>query len=483
MEKKSEYKFEKENTKKGPLSAKWNGLAMAIFWAFLMALIISNVISPFLSNVVTGFLGGIIPILIGILFAFIFHKLVNFIERVPLKNAFKHSTHRFGLKRFISVSIVTLIIIGIIVLIFSIIIPKIVSIIVELTDQSGSGWTEISRRIAGEISDLVYNWFHIVVEQESIIDALNSLFSTIGETISQINSFLSISINVFSGIFNFMIGLLLAILMLKDKDKIAKFSKRFTYTHFKKEKADEICIMTRNSGKIVFDYIVCKFIEFAILFVSTGLAFSIMGLKFTWEAALLIGIFNFIPYFGCFIGAGFSVILTLIFQSLNACLYMSLATIIITTILGNTIIPFITGSKLKVSALVVISSILIGGGMFGMIGMFIAPPIAAIISSVIMSNIELKENHMQYIMELDKLNKANKEQNIKIPLSKQSQTKKRSQSAKQLTLNDVNNGEAGQEENKSIAKKENKENKENKEKANAQKSKEEKIENKTKNKK
>lgn len=409
MEKKDNYEFDPSNQQKPSRIIRWGSLSMALFWAFLLALILSNVVSPFLSRTLKGLVGGIASILIGILIAFIFYRLVNFIEQVVLKNAFKNNRYKFALKRFISLTIVVVIIVGIIVLVMSILVPKIVSIVVELTDQSGSGWTDLTKRIVDEISDICKRWFGVELEQESIRNTFNSIFTYLSETVAQINDFLALSINVFTGIFEFVIGVLLAVLILKDKEKIAKFSKRFVYTHFKKERADNMCIMTKNTGKVLFDYVICKFIEFAILFVTLGLAYTIMGLKFTWEAALLIGLFNFIPYFGVFIGASFSVLLTLIFNSLDAALYMALASIIITSVEGNTIIPFITGNKLKVSALVVISSIIIGGAMFGMVGMFLAPPIAAIIASVVTSNMELKENRLKYAMEVQALH----EQNIK----------------------------------------------------------------------
>lgn len=401
MDKKDKFDFQPSpNNQRSPFRIRWSGLTLSMFIAFFLALALANLISPVLSNILNGIFNGVAPIFIGIFVAFIFYRLVNFTENVILRNAFRNSPHKFGLKRFISILIVVAIVIGIIALVFSILIPKIVSVIMELTDQSGSGWNDLVRRIVDEISALIYRWFGLEVEQESIINVLNSLFDYVSETVLYLNSIMNISVTLISSIFNFIIGLILAILMLKDKEKVARFTKRYVYSHFKKETADEMVVLTRNSSKILFDYIICKLIEFAILFITMGITYSLLGLKFTWELALIIGIFNFIPYFGVYIGGGVSAVITLIFNSMNSALYLVLATVILTTILGNTLIPFITGNKLKVSALVVICSIIIGGAMFGIIGMFLAPPIAAILSLIITSNIELKENKMQYAMEV-----------------------------------------------------------------------------------
>lgn len=376
------------------------GIFTAVFWALFLALSLSNVLSPYLSQIIGGLLSGITPILIGVAVAFIFARLIDFTENVVLKNAFKNSPYKFGIKRFISILFVMLIIISIFVLIFSILVPKIIEVIQQLANTGGSGLNEKVNELAGNISNLIENWFGTEVATDSIKEFLNSVFTSFSSTIDNLNSIMHLSVTALTAIFNFLMGLILAIFMLKDKEKITRFTKRYVYTHFKKERADEMCVITHNANKILFDYLICKVIEFCIIFLSLGIVYTIMGLKFNWELALIIGLFNFIPYFGIYIGVVPALIITLFLDSLNSALYMALATIIVTIIEGNFVIPPITGNKLKVSALVIASSVILGGAMFGMVGMLLAPPIAAIISVVIVGNIELKENKMQYVMEV-----------------------------------------------------------------------------------
>ncbi len=405
-------------TSKSPFRIKWFGFSVAMFWAFFIALALSNVLSPYLSQILSGLLNGVTPIVIGIVIAFIFHRLVDFTENVILKNAFKNSPYKFGIKRTISIVLVVFILLGIIVVVFAILIPKIIAIIQELTVGGGDGWNQTVNNVINEICSLIQRWFGAEVDQTSIRDLLNTLFEGMKQTIDNIGDIMTISMNVVSGAFNFLMGLVLAILMLKDKEKITKFTRRFVYANFKKERADEMCVMAKNANRILYDYVICKLIEFSILFVSLGITYSIMGLKFTWENALIIGVFNFIPYFGIYIGVVPAVLLTIIFNSVDSALYMLLATVITTTLEFNILIPIITGNKLKVSALVITSSIIIGGAMFGIMGMLLAPPIAAIISVIVYGNIELKENHMRYVMELNASREKHLEeqrQNMQLP--------------------------------------------------------------------
>jgi len=403
-------KFENFDTSKNsPFKIKWFSLTMAMFWAFFIAMALSNVLSPYLSDIISGLLSGITPLIIGIVGAFIFHRLVNFTENVILKNAFKNSPYKFGIKRTISILTVLIVILAIFILIISILVPKIIDVVTELTTGAGDGWDQMVNNVVTEITTLIQNWFGADLDQGSVRDVLTSLFDSLKETVFYIDGLMEFSMSLVMGAINFLMGMILTVLFLKDKEKISRFSRRFVYANFKKERADEMCVLTANSGKILFDYVLCKLIEFILLFVALGVTYMLLGLRFTWELALIIGIFNFIPYYGIYIGAVPSILFTLIFNSMDAALYMALATFIVSTIVLNILVPIITGNKLKVSALIVTASIVLGGAMFGFLGMLIAPPLAAIISVIVMGNIELKENHIKYMMQLNLAREKSKE--------------------------------------------------------------------------
>lgn len=411
MDKNDNFEFKNFNSGKQTISRfKGWGLFLAIFWAFFFALVLSNIISPYFSQILNGLLNGITPLLIGIVVAFIFARLIDFIERVLLKNAFKTSPYKFGLKRTISITACLLILVGIFALVFSILVPKIIEIIQRLTAGGGDGTTELINNVVNEICAIIQKWFGAEVSQESIKDILNYAFESLMSAVGYLNNLMELSMNLVSGIFNFIIGILISIFIMKDKEKISRYVRRFTYANFKKERADELCVVTKNASDILHNYVICKIIEFAIIFFSLGFTYVLLGLEFTWELSLIVGLFNFIPYFGIYIGAFVAVLITLIFNSINSALYLLIATLVITTIEFNLIVPFITGKKLKVSALVVVGSILVGGAMFGIIGMLLAPPIVALLSAIITSKIELKENHMKYVHELNKARAENEKE-------------------------------------------------------------------------
>ena len=451
MDKKEKIDFEPDNAKRKPLS-----FFATLFLACLLAIAMGMVLSPYLSNMLTGLLTGCSSLLIGIVIAFLFSKLVDLIENKLLKNVLKNNPHKYGIKRFISIVIVLLIIIGIFVLVFSILVPKIVEIVRQLTTGNGDGWEQMVNRVVNEICALLQNWFGADVDQASIKNALNSLFESLRTTVLYIDSLLAISMNLVSGVFSFIIGILIAVMILQEKERIFRFSKRFLYANFKKERADKITIMAHNSSKILYSYAICQLIQFVLLFIPLGIGYSILGLNFTWELALIIGLFNFIPYFGIYIGCVPAMLITLVFDSMSATIYMLIVTLAITVIEFNILFPIIMGNKLKLSPFVVTASVIIGGAMFGIVGMFLAPPVTALISVIVTGNIEFKENKMKYLMELQNLEEEQKrmeevaQKQVEVePLEEDKGPKKTNDKAKQVSDKSSNKSKSSKLETKS----------------------------------
>lgn len=367
-----------------------------LFLALFFAISLSNLVGPYMTNIFNGLLSGITPVLIAIVVAFICYRLVDLIEKTILKNAFKKSKHKLAFKRLISLSIVTLLIVGFLVLVGYIVVPKVIEVIREITGNESQYYID---KVTVEIQDVIKNWFGAEVEIniQSLIDTITEYINTM---LGSLKDLLQLSSTIVSGLFAVVTGLIFAVLMLKDKEKISGFFRRYTYANFKREKADELCVITKKSNDILFDYFISKIIEFAILFALTGVLYMVLDTKYAWELAFIVALFNFIPYFGVIIGLIPTVLIVTVFNSLTLALYVVLYTAILFVFITTFVTPFITGAKIKVSGLVVGASILVGGAMFGMMGMLLAPPIVSIISIVVNEGIEVKENKVKYLREL-----------------------------------------------------------------------------------
>ena len=98
-----------------------------------------------------------------------------------------------------------------------------------------------------------------------------------------------------------------------------------------------------------------------------------------------------IPYFGAIVAVIVSAIITFITGGFSQAIWMIVIVTILQQIDANIINPKIVGDSLKISPLLVILAVTIGGAYFGVLGMFLAVPVVAVIKVLIEDYIELKE--------------------------------------------------------------------------------------------
>ena len=119
---------------------------------------------------------------------------------------------------------------------------------------------------------------------------------------------------------------------------------------------------------------------------------SLLGVKYAVLLGFMIGIFNLIPYFGAIIAVVIAALITLLTGGLGQCLIMVIVVIILQQIDANIINPKILGNSLKISPLLVIFAVPVGGAYFGFWGMFLSVPIVAVIKLLLTDYIEYKNS-------------------------------------------------------------------------------------------
>ena len=126
---------------------------------------------------------------------------------------------------------------------------------------------------------------------------------------------------------------------------------------------------------------------------------TIMGIKYAPLLGFFIGLFNMIPYVGAIIATAISAIVTLITGGLSQAIWMLIVVIILQQIDANIINPRIVGKSLKISPLLVLFAVTFGVAYFGILGMFLAVPVIAVIKILIDDFIRYREIRKRRIKE------------------------------------------------------------------------------------
>lgn len=141
--------------------------------------------------------------------------------------------------------------------------------------------------------------------------------------------------------------------------------------------------MVHDIKSIVRRYILGLITEFAVVATLMTCGFWAIGVKYALFLALLTALLNLVPYVGIMIACGISCFMTLATSSESQILLGVIAvTAAVQLIDNNFLLPRIVGSKVSINALASILSVIVGGALAGVPGMFLAIPVTAIIKVV-----------------------------------------------------------------------------------------------------
>lgn len=312
-----------------------------------------------------------LPIIIGIILASVLNPMLVFIQR------------KFNVKnRYVAIIITFLIIILIISLIVTIITPNIVQSIKQLIRDLPVLFYKADKYLSdfGSENALLKSWLIEITDRLSFI--MSSLLDFAIEKV----------INIFAAVGNTLLAIIISIYVLIDKEKIENWTLRFFSTFCGKKAALEMFKIIHSLYDNVSNYIAGKLIASVI----TGLLIFI-GSKYVIKTpypaidGLIIGITNIIPYFGTFIGGIPILLINALYNSQKG--FLMLVYILIVQQIDSLIIdPKILSSKLSIKPIIIIVSIVIGGGLFGPVGLFLATPVAALTKTTIDAFIKYKTN-------------------------------------------------------------------------------------------
>jgi predicted PurR-regulated permease PerM len=137
-----------------------------------------------------------------------------------------------------------------------------------------------------------------------------------------------------------------------------------------------------NTKKIIQSYVVGLFIEFIIIAILNSLGLLMMGIRYAFLLGVIGALLNLIPYLGAMIAATIYMLIAFITMPPVFVLYVLIMYVVIQVIDNNFLIPRIVASRVKINALASIISVIIGGAIWGIPGMFLSIPLIAIVKVV-----------------------------------------------------------------------------------------------------
>lgn len=359
------------------------------------------------------------PILWGLVIAYLFSPLVNFFERrmlfpLALRKKDKISVRKKKFLRALSITLSMLLIIGLFVLFAFSVIPKIVDSIKTLSGNMNTYVSNITTYVSDFYKD-VQNWAIVKKLQDAGIIGSNNgkdgdfLTTTVLPMLQNAMPYISdfavaVStkiIGIFTGVFNFIIGLFVSVYVLFNKELFAAQAKKIMYSLFSKARANLIIKDTRFISDTFIGFIVGKILDSIIIGLLCFVGVTILNMPSDYRIliSVIVGVTNIIPVFGPFIGGIPSAIIVIVASSgspeagstvLVNFIKFAIFIVVLQQLDGNVIGPKILGGSTGISSFWVIFSIIFFGGLWGVFGMIIGIPIFAVIYALTKRRVERK---------------------------------------------------------------------------------------------
>ena len=206
-------------------------------------------------------------------------------------------------------------------------------------------------------------------------------------------------------IFDAFVTLVVSIYLILERSDIKSFLKNLSKAMFNKEMNERLAEYYRKTNNVFFNFISSQVLDAILVGIISTIAMTIMKVRYAALLGFLIGLFNIIPYFGAIVAVGISIIITIFTGGIFKAIWMAITVIILQQIDANIINPRILGNSLQLSPILVIFSITILGSYFGVLGMFLAVPIAAMIKILLLDFIDERKEEKNRI-EMEEKKKA-----------------------------------------------------------------------------
>lgn len=332
---------------------------------------------------VSKYINTLQPIIIGFVMAYVFNFILEFFEKYLIANIFSKIKNR-KVNRILGIILTYLTVFLLLYLFLNFVLPQLLSSIMGLVNDIPDYFMATTKKINEFI-----NQFHIPEEYYEIIllkwnELVDYILKFATDLIPKLGN---LTKNVLSSIWNIVLGIIVSIYLLLDKEKFQALGKKVTISIFSEKNANRVMELVRRSDNIFGRFLGGKILDSFIIGILTFIVLNIAKMPYVTLISFIVAITNIIPFFGPFIGAipSFFIIL---FVSPTKAIWFLLIILIIQQIDGNIIGPKILGDSLGISAFWILFSLLVAGKILGFVGLVIGVPLFVFFYSIIKDIVE-----------------------------------------------------------------------------------------------
>ena len=380
------------------------------------------------SSFFAGLYNGIKPIFYAVIMAFIFSPIERFAyERIFFQVEEKYK--RPKLRRALSLLLTYIIVTAVLISFISLVIPQLISSYKDLEEKAPEYIDDAQKWLAGKLDffsslDFVINLpadaiaedvnmpevvpieymtkpvltyqdmeksplYQAVKEYResgisfNLVAMLQKLLDNSYELLDKFAPYLlSFLGNLFTELKNLLLGLIISVYILASRKKLGAQFKKVCAAVFPEGVNDRLNRIWNITNTTFVEFINGKLLDALVIGILCFIAMNIFKMPYALLISVLVGVTNMIPFIGPFLGAVPGAFIIFIFSPMKAVWFIVMI-IAIQQLDMNLIEPRIVGNKTGLPAFLVITAVIVMGGIFGVAGLFIGVPVVAVIYALL----------------------------------------------------------------------------------------------------
>ena len=377
----------------------FKSIVMLIAFAGLVTLLLTrlDLIALFFKEifaVLTPFLVGfVLAYILNIPYQFFMNKAFKVFDKSEEKNISKVDEFFSKLRKPLSLIMSYAILFAVVILLLSILVPQITNSVERVVNNFGVYYTsfqdwvfKIAAKFGFEyefMSDIFADINSFIAQYTGSALSDSAGIAESGSILSSVTNYLFPHIfdftkNLYNVVYNGLLSVIVSIYYLANKETLMNQIKKITYTIVPQKYLGKVLRIVDLCNNKVGKFLYGKIIDSAIIGLLCFIALQICNIEYSVLLSVIVGVTNIIPFFGPIIGAVPGVVLLIMISPIQA-LVFGVIVIILQQLDGNFIGPKILGNQLGISGFWIMFSVLVGGGLFGFMGLLLSVPIFAVI--------------------------------------------------------------------------------------------------------
>ncbi len=337
------------------------------------------------SNIKTTIVNTMAPIIYGFVLAYLLNPVLKFLEKylyMPLAKLIYRKPDKFHKRKSFSrtVGVFSTLIIFFLLLFGGLymVIPQVYQSISKIILEAPEYYEQIESWIVGLNEDeSEVSTYMLVAVEKVYLQIIQYIESVVLPNIDKIVVGITTGIVVgLKALLNAILAVFISVYVLFEKEKLIAYAKKLAYSYLNTRRANALMYGVRYANNVFGGFINGKIIDSFIIGMLCYIFMVIVDFEYIVLISIIVGVTNIIPYFGPFIGAIPSILILLMEEPRQGIIF-AIFVLILQQFDGNLIGPYILGDRLKISSMWILFAILVGGGLFGVIGMILGAPFFA----------------------------------------------------------------------------------------------------------